>query len=316
LWGRSDTPALDVPGPALVAITVEQPVTVVPDAVVPSLSKSQQHSADRRALRVARYEKALDFHRQGFSQRAIGSQLKMARTQLMKLLNAGAFPERAKTQHTQQVDQYTDQLRQKWAEGIRNARALTQYIRTLGYTGGHDMVRRRVAPWRTPTERLRLVGSKPKPRSPTPLKLQRPSSDRLSWLMLKEDMTRHAGEAELLATLGKDCEPIRVGSELARSFGDAVRNRDLSAPTAWTGRALQMPLTNNMNGFALGLLRKNPHSVPTATFFEGQRLSRRYSGLSGPARVHRRCAVAAATARTRYLRARCTHLEFKARLDS
>jgi len=254
-----DMPALDVPGSALMATTTaETPVTAMPAVAASSLSKSQQHSIDRRALRVARYEKALDLHRQGLSQRAICLQLKMARRQVMKLLNAGAFPERAKTHYTQQVDQYIDQLRQKWAEGIRNARALSKYIRTLGYTGGHDMVRRRVAPWRTATERLRLVGSKPRPRSPTPLKLQRPSSDRLSWLMLKDDITRHAGEAQLLATLGENCEPIRLGSELARSFGEAVRNRDLSALTAWTGRALQMPLTNNMNGFAQGLLRNWP----------------------------------------------------------
>jgi len=255
----SDTPALDVSGPALVATTaVVKPVTAMPNAVVPPLSQSQQHSADRRALRVSRYEKVLELHQQGLSQRAIARELKMARRQLMKLLNAGAFPERAKTRHTQQVDQYIDPLRQQWAEGIRNARALTKYIRTLGYTGGHDMVRRRVAPWRTPTERLGLVGSKPKPRSPVPARLQRPSSDRLSWLLIKDDMARRAGETDLVAELGKNCEPIRVGGELARSFGDAVRNRDLSALTAWTGRALQMPLTNNMNGFAQGLLRNWP----------------------------------------------------------
>ena len=33
---------------------------------------------------------------------------------------------------------------------------------------------------------------------------------------------------------------------------------DLGALTAWTGRAVQMPLTNNMNGFAQGLLRNWP----------------------------------------------------------
>ena len=185
-------------------------------------------------------------------------EMKLCRRRVMKLLNAGVSPERAKTQHTQQVDPYIDQLRQRWAEGVRNARALTKYIRTLGYTGGHDMVRRRVAPWRTATERLRLVGSKPKPRSPVPARLQRPSSDRLSWLIIKDDMTRRAGETDLLAELAKNCEPIRVGSEQARSFGEAVRERDINLLTAWTRRALETTSTRDMHGFAEGLLRNWP----------------------------------------------------------
>jgi transposase len=116
------------------------------------------------------------------------------------------------------------------------------------------MVRRCVAPWRTPTERLRLCGSKPRPRSPVPLKLQRPSSDRLSWLLIKDDVKRRTGESELLEELRKNCEPIR----LACSFGEAIRNRDLNALTAWTERALQTPSVKEMKGFADGVIRNWP----------------------------------------------------------
>jgi transposase len=230
-----------------------------PPPIVPGpLSRNQQDSIDRRGKRIALYQQVREFHRQGFSQRAIGTQLKMGRTRVMKLLNAAAFPERAKTHYTQQVDRYVDQLRLRWAEGRRNARELTRYIRTLGYTGGHDMVRRCMAPWRTPTERLRLCGSKPRPRSPVPLKLQRPSSDRLSWLLIKDDVKRRTGESELLEELRKSCEPIRLASELACSFGEAIRNRDLNALTAWTERALQTPSTKEMKGFAEGVIRNWP----------------------------------------------------------
>lgn len=243
---------------AMITAVAEKPITAIEVAKVPALSKSQQHSLDRRALRIARYEQVLELHRQGFSQRAIVSQLKMSRTQVMKLLNAGAFPERAKSQYVQQVDSYRLQLKQRWAEGIRNARELTKYIRTLGYTGGHDMVRRCVSPWRTPVERLRLVGSKPKTRSPVSLKLQRPSSDRLSWLLITDDIVHRAGEAELLAELGKNCEPIRVASELARSFGEVIRKRELNALTTWSEKALQTISTKEMHGFAEGLNRNWP----------------------------------------------------------
>ena len=143
-----DSPVLEFCVPALVAITAaEQPIAVTPDAAIPWLSKSQQHSIDRHARRIVRYEQVLELRRQGLSQRAIVTQLKMSRRQVTKRVNADGFPERAKKRHSQQVERYIDQLRQRWAEGIRNATALTKFIRTLGYTGGHDMVRRCVAPW-------------------------------------------------------------------------------------------------------------------------------------------------------------------------
>jgi transposase len=238
--------------------TADLPAVPLPPPAPVPLSKNHQQSIDRRAKRIARYEQVLELERQGISQRAIVRQLRMSRTQVLKLLNAGGFPERAKTHHAKQVDCYVDQLRARWEVGVRNARELTRFIRALGYTGGSDMVRRCVASWRTPAERLRLCGTKPRPRSPIPLKLQRPSSDRLSWLLVKDDVERRKGESDLLDELRKHCEPIRVASELASSFGQAVRGRDINALTAWTERALQTTSTKEMNGFAEGMRRNWP----------------------------------------------------------
>ena len=252
----------EVKAPSAINLLPMADRAVVPTSVAESvpvlLSKNELQSIDRRAKRIARYEQVRELHTQGLSQRAIGRQLKMSRTRVMKLLNADAFPERAKTHHTQQVDHYIDPLRLKWADGIRNARELTRHIRTPGYTGGHDMVRRRVAPWRTAIERLRLCGGKPRLRAPVPLKLQRPSSDRLSWMLIKDDLERRTGETELLDELRKTCEPIRVASELARCFGEAIRNRDLNALNAWTERASQTLTIKEMKGFADGVIRNWP----------------------------------------------------------
>lgn len=66
------------------------------------------------------------------------------------------------------------------------------------------------------------------------------------------------GESGLLDELRKHCEPIRVASELARSFGQAVREGDINALTAWTQRALQTTSPKEMNGFADGLMRNWP----------------------------------------------------------
>ena len=136
------TPPEDRAEPVFAPLPAADLPAAAPAPVEEPPSKNQQQSLDRRARRVARYEQVLELDRQGYSQRAIVRQLKMSRTQVLKLLHAGTFPERAKTHHFKQVDRYVDQLRKRWTEGTRDARELTRYIRTLGYTGGYDMVDR------------------------------------------------------------------------------------------------------------------------------------------------------------------------------
>jgi hypothetical protein len=236
------------------------PIPTLPPANPPvTLSKSQQHWTDRRAVRVARYEQLLELHQKGNSQRQITQMLKMSRTQVTKLLNADGFPERAKAPASgKQVDRYVERLRVRWAEGVRNAAELTRYIRTIGYTGGSDMVRRCVTTWRTATERGRLGGSICQPKTPKPPRLQRPSSERLSWLIVKEDVQQRPGEFGLLTALLKACEPIRAACNMARSFGAAVRGRDINALTLWTEHAMRSTSPKEMNGFADGLMRNWP----------------------------------------------------------
>jgi transposase len=185
----------------------------------------------------------------------------MSSRQVAKLLKAGAFPERAKGRYHKQVERYLDALRTRWAEGERNARALARHLRTLGYAGGYDMVRRYVSSWRTPGERLRVVGPRPAVRAPVPVKLNRPGSHRLSWLLIRDDIRRDAGDAAMLVELLKACEPIRTTTNLVRSFGAAIRERDLPALTAWHKQALDPGSTKEMNGFAEGLSRSWPEVI-------------------------------------------------------
>ena len=56
----------------------------------------------------------------------------------------------------------------------------------------------------------------------------------------------------------KSCEPIRTTAELVRSFGVAVRARDLVGLTAWHQRAAEVRTTKEMNGFAESLCRNWP----------------------------------------------------------
>jgi transposase len=183
--------------------TVDPAVISPPLAVASAepLPKSRQQSMHSRERRMARYEQVLKLHQDGTSRRDIARQMKMSRTQVSKLLNADSFPERAAKRLRQQVENYTLQLRSRSEEGIRNASELARYITTLGYTGGPDMVRRFVTRWRTESERLKLSGCKSGPRPRAPLKLQRPGSNRLSWLLIKDDIIPHAGEQALATEL-------------------------------------------------------------------------------------------------------------------
>jgi transposase len=243
--------------PAFPADNTDIPALIPTTASWPSLPPSQsvQSSIDRRAKRLARYEQVLELRRQGHSRRSIIRELKMSSRQVAKLLKAGTFPERAKGRYRKQVDQYLDVLRARWAEGERNGRVLARHLWALGYTGGYDMVRRYVSSWRTPEERLQVVGPRPAVRAPVPAKLSRPGSHRLSWLLIKDDIPRDAGDAVLLVELLKSCEPIRVATDLVRSFGAAVRERDLPALVAWHTQASDPGSTKEMNGFAEGLSR-------------------------------------------------------------
>ena len=218
---------------------VDRPLVLSESSGPLTTSSNQQQSLDRRARRITRYEQVVEHHQQGMSQREIALRLKMSRRQVKKLLNADSFPERARTYHHRQIDRHIHSLQLQWSQGVRNAAELTRHIRTLGYTGSDNMVRRCVAPWRTTAEPTRWHASTPDHPPSAPLKFHRPSSERLSWLLIKDDLVRRDGEAQLLTELANVCEPIHAASNLARTFITAVRERDVTMLTAWTESASQ-----------------------------------------------------------------------------
>ena len=59
----------------------------------------------------------------------------------------------------------------------------------------------------------------------------------------------------MVVELLKSCEPIRLTTDLVRSFGVAVRERDLTALTAWHKQASDPGSTKERNGFAESLSR-------------------------------------------------------------
>lgn len=221
------------------------------------LSKAARLSMDRRARRLARYQKVIELQDSGMSLRAVARQLSMGRDLVAKFLRAGSFPERAKTRRPRGINRVADELRGLWDSGIHNARELHRKLRATGFTGSYEMVHRQVAPWRdaviqshTPgrNARLRLVGSKP----------VRISSDRLSWLLLQSQLEREPGEEKLIQQLLGTCEPVRTACELALQFKQIMPAGQSEPLRQWIERASGAKVAMEIRSFAEGLERDWP----------------------------------------------------------
>jgi transposase len=228
---------------------------IIAATVEPSpLSKGAQHSLNRRAKRLARYEQILQLHQSGVGIRAIAKQMGMGRETVKKFLRAGAFPERARTRRSSLVDRYIDELRRLWESGIHNAMELYRHIAAQGFRGSSHLIRRYIALWRDPVQQSDASGSRPKSKA-SPATPTRISSNRLSWLLMKEDIERDAGEQKLIGQLLAGCEPLRIGIDLAKAFKQALANQQPRDLWAWTQQAMQDVVPTEIKSFAEGLVR-------------------------------------------------------------
>lgn len=244
----SAPPAPDiVPAPALEAMA--------PDP--PRLSKAARLSIERRARRLAKYQKVAELLDSGMSLRAIARQVGMGRDLVSKFLRAGSFPERAKTRRPRAIDGVLGELRQLWDSGIHNARELHRRLRATGFSGSWEMVRRCVAPWRDAVVQAHTPGRKAM-RRPAHSKPVRISSDRLSWLLLKPEIEREPAEQKLVEQLLGSCESVRSATDLALQFKQIMPQRQAEPLLGWIERASHGDVAEEIRSFAEGLLRDWP----------------------------------------------------------
>ncbi len=121
-------------------------------AVPEAPAQLEQEQAARRARRLNRYQQAVELHQQKVSQREIARRLGVYRSTVRKWLSAGCYPERAGRRYPRGVDGWIDYLAERWQAGCHNAAELTLELRTRGFSGSYDMVRRFVATWRKSLE--------------------------------------------------------------------------------------------------------------------------------------------------------------------
>jgi len=101
----------------------------------------QRLSDDRRALRLATYEKVMALHAQGGTMKGIGRELAIDHRTVRNFIVSGAFPERARrARGPTPLDAHRHYIEERIAQGSRCARQIWREVRQRGYTGSRATV--------------------------------------------------------------------------------------------------------------------------------------------------------------------------------
>jgi len=89
-----------------------------------------------------------DLKQQGWSISAIARQLNRDRKTVRRYLLTSARPYQRTNPAPRKIEAYRAFLRERWEQGVHNARKLLEEVRSRGYTGGYSQLKLEVAPWR------------------------------------------------------------------------------------------------------------------------------------------------------------------------
>lgn len=227
-------------------------VDAIEDLVPPSEANQGSQlvsgKADRREHRLALYQQLIQLHQQKVPLREIARQLQVGRGTVRRYLRAGCFPERAIPIPKSQIGPYRDDLKRRWEEGGTNAVKLWQELKSHGFRGSYDIVRREVAKWRKPTPAK--TDSKPQP--PLTRSAARPSARRISW-MLWQGTEELCEEDQRLVEELKQSPEIVLATELIGEFATIIRQRELDRFKNWLERARAGTAPKDIRGFAQSL---------------------------------------------------------------
>jgi transposase len=233
------------------------------------LSPSERAARDgRRQRKVARFEQTRAMHELGMSAREISQQLGISRTTVGRYLHADQFPEQ--TQHGQKpsrLDPFTEYLQFRWDEGCHNAQQLHGEIQARGYRGTRKLVARWAQSRRkdpAPSTPKRYIDRQPRSEGETEQtnsslhsgrRQHRPSSRRLSWLLVREPQTLSPAEHDTLSQIQDACADVRTAYPLAQEFGAIVRRHaPADAFPGWLDRTLASAIPA-LVAFGIGLRR-------------------------------------------------------------
>ena len=223
------------------AATDEVQATLKQEQTPPPLTQMQIRSQQQRQRRLELYEKVMQLHGEGHSQRAIGTALQIQRKTVRRWVRAGEFPERKRYKpRASKVHEFAHHLRQRWTEGCHNATKLFEEIKKQGYRGQRGMVAQFVAGWRS---------SKRPPPSPHP---RRVSATQVAILATRGPDQLTAEQRSLLKQLGSTCPQLLWMRTLALDFREALFSKDGQHMRQWITAAKHCGI-GSLVRFAFGL---------------------------------------------------------------
>ena len=99
-------------------------------------------------LRLEEFMNVRELKQQGWSVSAIAARLNLDRKTVRKYLLEQVQPYKRRNPAACKVDAHRPYLRERWEQGVHNARKLLDEIRERGYGGGYSQLKLVVAPWR------------------------------------------------------------------------------------------------------------------------------------------------------------------------
>src|SRR5262245_57032914 len=190
-----------------------------PPGEIPPVAATQRQPSPRAG--PLQWERLRELRAAGQSGPALGQALGLTPRTVRRLLRRPAPPAQEYVQHRRvprPLEPFVPYLQQRWREGCRNGRVLTEELRARGYRGAGTGVRSLIARWRPP-----------KPPPPPPPPPRRP----VRWpLLLDPAALKEEERADLRLAL--EADPVLARAyDLVQQFRAALHARDLAGFEAW-----------------------------------------------------------------------------------
>ncbi|MFK0297514.1 transposase, partial [Streptomyces sp. NPDC090442] len=129
------------------------------------------------------------------------------------------------------LDPYIDLVNQRWNEGVTNAQTITTELRTLGFTGDVQTVRRYLKPFRMPGESRHRPD--PHRRKPTPTLPAVPKPRKISKALLTHPDRLTQDDALILKNATAHCVHLERLEQHVRAFAKIMSQRRGQELPAW-----------------------------------------------------------------------------------
>ena len=184
----------------------------------------QRLSDDRRASRLALYEKVMALHAQGGTMKGIGRELGINHRTVRKFIRSDAFPERApRPRGPTPLDAYCRYIDDRVAQGCQNPRQIWLEVRQQGYVGDRGTVQQYVARLLSPQGKPSIV-QLPVRTMPCP-SARRTFGWLVGWRKLAPDESKNADHERFAQELCRIEPVVAEVRSLAREFLGLMHRR-------------------------------------------------------------------------------------------